>query len=139
MVQSSGRCKTAHTGCYLSTKAYGEACDELPSASSGPELVEGSRVVHRFETALYRTLFRGQSKKKTSPCSVPWVVLRIALIIRKWAGAVPFQRAKVLRKLKIQRYIIVTIQSKMVNCQRSELWKPNGSSLLVSGVKETCW
>jgi hypothetical protein len=137
MVQSSGRCKTAHTGCYLSTKAYGEACDEPLGHELEAEWL--SRVVHRFETALYRTLFRGQSKKKTSPCSVPWVVLRIALIIRKWAGAVPFQRAKVLRKLKIQRYIIVTIQSKMVNCQRSELWKPNGSSLLVSGVKETCW
>ena len=34
-----------------STKAYGEACDEL------------SRVVRRFETALYGALFRGQSKK----------------------------------------------------------------------------
>jgi len=27
-------------------------------------LVEGSRVVRRFETALYGTLFRGQSKKR---------------------------------------------------------------------------
>jgi len=44
MVQRSGRFKTAHTGCYLSTKAYGE--------------------VRRFETALYRALFRGQSKKR---------------------------------------------------------------------------
>jgi hypothetical protein len=64
MVQSSGRFKAAHTGCYLSAQAYGEACDELPSASSGPELVEGSRVVRRFETALYKALLRGQSKKR---------------------------------------------------------------------------
>jgi len=52
MVQSSGRFKTAHTGCYLRAKAYGEACDEL------------RRVVHRFETALYGALLRGQSKKR---------------------------------------------------------------------------
>jgi hypothetical protein len=64
MVQRSGRFKTTHTGCYLSAKAYEAACDELPSASSGPELVEGSRVVRRFEMALYGTLFRGQSKKR---------------------------------------------------------------------------
>jgi flagellar biosynthetic protein FliO len=64
IVQRSGRFKTAHTACYLSAKAYGAACDELPSASSGPELVEGSRVVRRFETAMYRALFRGQSKKR---------------------------------------------------------------------------
>jgi hypothetical protein len=64
MVQRSGRFKTAHTGCYLSAQAYGAACDELPSASSGPELVEGSRVVRRFETALYGALLRGQSKKR---------------------------------------------------------------------------
>jgi hypothetical protein len=64
MVQSNGRFKTAHTGCNLSAKAYGAACDELPSASSGPELVEGSRVVRRFETALYGALYRGQSKKR---------------------------------------------------------------------------
>ena len=44
MVQSSGRFKTTHTGCYLSAKAYGE--------------------VRRFETALYGALFRGQSKKR---------------------------------------------------------------------------
>ena len=44
MVHSSGRFKTAHTGCNLSAKAYGE--------------------VHRFETALYGALFRGQSKKR---------------------------------------------------------------------------
>ena len=44
MVKSSGRFKTAHTGCYLSAKAYGE--------------------VHRFETALYGALLRGQSKKR---------------------------------------------------------------------------
>jgi hypothetical protein len=44
MVQSSGRFKTAHTGCYLSATAYG--------------------AVHRFETALYGPLFRGQSKKR---------------------------------------------------------------------------
>ena len=44
MVQSSGRFKTAHEGWYLSAKAYGE--------------------VRRFETALYRALFRGQSKKR---------------------------------------------------------------------------
>jgi hypothetical protein len=52
MVHSSGRFKTTHTGCYLSAKAYGEACDEL------------SRVVRRFETALYGALLRGQSKKR---------------------------------------------------------------------------
>jgi hypothetical protein len=52
MVQRSGRFKTAHTGWHLSAKAYGEACDEL------------SRVVRRFETALYEALFRGQSKKR---------------------------------------------------------------------------
>ena len=40
----SGRFKTAHTGCYLSAKAYG--------------------AVRRFETALYGALFRGQSKKR---------------------------------------------------------------------------
>jgi hypothetical protein len=44
MVQRSGRFKTAHTGWYLSAKAYGE--------------------VHRFETALYGALLRGQSKKR---------------------------------------------------------------------------
>jgi hypothetical protein len=44
MVQSSGRFKTTHTGCYLSAQAYGE--------------------VHRFETALYGALLRGQSKKR---------------------------------------------------------------------------
>jgi hypothetical protein len=44
MVQRSGRFKTAHTGCDLSAKAYGE--------------------VRRFETALYGALFRGQSKKR---------------------------------------------------------------------------
>jgi len=44
MVQMSGRFKTTHTGCYPSAKAYGE--------------------VRRFETALYRALFRGQSKKR---------------------------------------------------------------------------
>jgi hypothetical protein len=44
MVQSSGRFKTTHTGCNLSAKAYGE--------------------VRRFETTLYRALFRGQSKKR---------------------------------------------------------------------------
>ena len=44
MVQSSGRFKTAHTGRYLSAKAYGE--------------------VRRFETALYGALLRGQSKKR---------------------------------------------------------------------------
>jgi len=44
MVQRSGRFKTAHTGWYLSAKAYGE--------------------VRRFETALYGALFRGQSKKR---------------------------------------------------------------------------
>jgi hypothetical protein len=52
MVQSSGRFKTTHTGCYLITKVYGAACDEL------------SRVVRLFETSLYRVLFRGQSKKR---------------------------------------------------------------------------
>jgi hypothetical protein len=46
MVQRSGRFKTTHAGCYPSAKAYGE--------------------VRRFETALYRTLFGGQSKKKIS-------------------------------------------------------------------------
>jgi hypothetical protein len=65
MVQSSGRFKTAHTGWYLSAKAYGEACDEL------------SRVVRRFETALYEALFRGQSKKNISMLGSPWVRLRI--------------------------------------------------------------
>ena len=44
MVQRSGRFKTAHTGWYLSAKAYG--------------------AVRRFETALYGGLFRGQSKKR---------------------------------------------------------------------------
>ena len=44
MVQRSGRFKTAHTGCYLSVKAYG--------------------AVRRFETALYMALLRGQSKKR---------------------------------------------------------------------------
>ena len=44
MVQRSGRFKTAHTGWYLSAKAYG--------------------AVRRFETALYGALFRGQSKKR---------------------------------------------------------------------------
>ena len=44
MVHSSGRFKTVHTDCYLSAKAYGE--------------------VHRFETALYGALLRGQSKKR---------------------------------------------------------------------------
>jgi hypothetical protein len=43
MVHSSGRFKTAHTGCNLSAKAYG--------------------AVRRFETALYKALLRGQSKK----------------------------------------------------------------------------
>jgi len=52
MVWRSKRFKTPHTGCYLSAKAYEEACDEL------------SRVVRRFETALYGALFRGQSKKR---------------------------------------------------------------------------
>ena len=52
MVQRSGRFKTTHTGWYLSAKAYRAACDEL------------SRVVRRFETALYGALFRGQSKKR---------------------------------------------------------------------------
>jgi hypothetical protein len=52
MVKNSGRFKTTHIGCHLSAKAYGAACDEL------------SRVVRRFETALYRALFRGQSKKR---------------------------------------------------------------------------
>jgi hypothetical protein len=46
MVQRSGRFKTAHTGCYLIAKAYGE--------------------VRRFETALYGALLRGQSKKDIS-------------------------------------------------------------------------
>jgi len=44
MVQRSGRFKTAHTGWYLSAKAYGE--------------------VRRFETALYGALLGGQSKKR---------------------------------------------------------------------------
>ncbi|HUT70699.1 MAG TPA: hypothetical protein VMW89_08465, partial [Desulfatiglandales bacterium] len=44
IVQRSGRFKTAHTGCYLSAKAYG--------------------AVRRFETALYGALLRGQSKKR---------------------------------------------------------------------------
>jgi hypothetical protein len=44
MVQRSGRFKTAHTGCYLSAKAYG--------------------AVRRFETALCEDLLRGQSKKR---------------------------------------------------------------------------
>jgi hypothetical protein len=44
MVQSGGRFKTAHTGCYLSANAYG--------------------AVRRFETALYGALLRGQSKKR---------------------------------------------------------------------------
>jgi hypothetical protein len=44
MVQRSGRFKTTHTACYLSAQAYGE--------------------VRRFETALYRALLRGQSKKR---------------------------------------------------------------------------
>jgi hypothetical protein len=44
MVQSSGRFKTTHTGCYLIAKAYGE--------------------VRRFETALYGAFFRRQSKKR---------------------------------------------------------------------------
>ena len=44
MVQSSGRFKTAHTGCCLSAKAYG--------------------AVRRFETTLYGALYRGQSKKR---------------------------------------------------------------------------
>jgi hypothetical protein len=44
IVQRSGRFTTAHTGCYLSAKAYGE--------------------VRLFETALYGALFRGQSKKR---------------------------------------------------------------------------
>jgi hypothetical protein len=52
IVQSSGHFKTTHKGCYPSAKAYGAACDEL------------SRVVRRFETILYRALFRGQSKKR---------------------------------------------------------------------------
>ncbi len=72
MVQRSGRFKTAHTGCYLSAKAYGEACDEpLGLEPLGHELeaewLEAerlSRVVRRFETALYGALFRGQSKKR---------------------------------------------------------------------------
>ena len=51
MVQSSGRSKTAHTGCYLSAKAYGE--------------------VHRFETALYGALSRGQSKKRHPHARLP--------------------------------------------------------------------
>jgi hypothetical protein len=46
MVQRSGRFKTAHTGRYLSAKAY--------------------RAVRRFETALYGALLRGQSKKNIS-------------------------------------------------------------------------
>ena len=54
IVQSSGRFKTTHTGCNLSPKAYGAACDEL------------SRVVRRFETTLYGALYRGQSKKDIS-------------------------------------------------------------------------
>ena len=44
MVQSKGRFKTTHTGWYPSAKAYEE--------------------VRRFETTLYRALFRGQSKKR---------------------------------------------------------------------------
>jgi hypothetical protein len=44
MVQSNGRFKTTHTGCYLSAKAYGAA--------------------RRFETTLYGALFRGQGKKR---------------------------------------------------------------------------
>ena len=52
MIQRSGRFKTTHTRCYLSAKAYGAAFDEL------------RRAVHRFETALYGALLRGQSKKR---------------------------------------------------------------------------
>jgi hypothetical protein len=76
MVQSSGRFKTAHTGCYLSAKAYGAACDEPLGHELEAEWL--SRVVRRFETALYEALFRGQSKKKISPCSDLWVPTGIA-------------------------------------------------------------
>ena len=55
IAQSSGRFKTAHKGFYLSAKAYQAACDEL------------SRIVHRFETALYGALFWGHSAKKDIP------------------------------------------------------------------------
>jgi hypothetical protein len=67
MVQSSGRFKTVHTGCYLSAKAYGAACDEPLGHELEAEWLEAerlSRVVHRFETALYGALLRGQSKKR---------------------------------------------------------------------------
>jgi len=63
MVQSSGRFKTAHTGWYLSAKAYGE--------------------VRRFETALYRALFRGQSKKDISMVFSPVSFLGAAFWVAK--------------------------------------------------------
>ncbi|HUT69556.1 MAG TPA: hypothetical protein VMW89_02665 [Desulfatiglandales bacterium] len=53
MVQRSGRFKTAHTGWYLSAKAYGE--------------------VRRFETALYGALLGGQSKKDISMLTIPFL------------------------------------------------------------------
>jgi hypothetical protein len=62
MVQRGSRFKTAHTGWYLSAKAYGEACDEPLGHELEAEWL--SRVVRRFETALYGALFRRQSKKR---------------------------------------------------------------------------
>jgi hypothetical protein len=88
MVQRSGHFKTAHTGWYLSAKAYGEACDEL------------GRVVRRFETALYGALLRGQSKKRYLHARFPGFRYEQPPGISKWTGALPFQRAKVLQTFK---------------------------------------
>jgi hypothetical protein len=64
MVQRSGRFKTAHTGCDLSAKAYGAACDEPLGHELEAEWL--SRVVRRFETALYGACLEGRAKKDIS-------------------------------------------------------------------------
>jgi hypothetical protein len=96
MVQSSGRFKTVHTGCYLSAKAYGAACDEPLGHELEAEWLEAerlSRVVHRFETALYEALFRGQSKKDISMLGFPWVPLGIATGHQQMDGSARFSKS----------------------------------------------
>jgi hypothetical protein len=64
-----GRCQVSGFG------GQEEACDELPSAGSGPELVEGSRVVEsktavRGHDVLFLTKvkpFRGENNRSRTP------------------------------------------------------------------------
>jgi hypothetical protein len=59
-----GRFKPAHTGWYLSAKAYGEACDEPLGHELEAEWL--SRVVRRFETATALNHGRTEAKKDIS-------------------------------------------------------------------------